>query len=101
MGTTHADSGLPDIFNGEVSDREAWHALKDHSRAISLRNTGPETLWISFDGREWFDIPSGTSWGSHAVVGGFWHCTQVGETSFVGNRVDIGLDVPPPLATEG
>ncbi len=99
MGITHADSGLPRVLNGSSTPEEQRFDLLGSTRAISLRNTGGESLWVSFDRREWFDVPSGTSWGSHAVARYFWHCTQIGETSFVVNRVDVGLGEDHPETT--
>jgi len=103
MGTTHADAGRPTILNGVATPEERYIEIKGQSRAISLRNLGTETLWCAVtpesDGADqepppppqWFDIASGTSWGSHAVVSGFWCCTQLGETTFVVNSVDLDL----------
>ena len=95
MGVSHADSGAPLVVNGGASEAEGYCDLGGQTRAISLRNLGGESLWISWDRVQWFDVPSGTSFGSHAVVAGFWHCTQIGETWFVVNRVDLDIDVRP------
>ena len=95
MGVIHADSGMPQILNGTATAEEKYFDCVHDSRALSLRNTGGETLWVSPDRKEWFDIPAGTSWGSHSVFKGFWHCTQLGETTFVVNHVDLGLSVDP------
>lgn len=53
------------------------------TRQISLRNTGVNTLWISTDQIEWFDVACGTSWEERLNVDGFWVQTQTGVTSFV------------------
>lgn len=53
------------------------------TRQVSIRNTGVNTLWISFNRRKWHDVACGTSWDDRVNVKGFWYCTQTGETSFV------------------
>jgi hypothetical protein len=66
-----------------------YHKLATSSRQISLRNTGVNTLWLSFDKQRWFDVACGTSWDDRVNVPGFWYRTQVGKTSFVVNGLAL------------
>lgn len=73
------------------------------TRQISLRNTGTNTLYVSFDRTNWIDVAAGTSFDDRFVVPGFWYCTQLGRTSFVVNGValnKISSDVPAPTPEE-
>lgn len=62
-----------------------YYRLATTSRQVSLRNTGVNTLWVSFDRICWFDVACGTSWDDRVNVPGFWFCTQVGTTTAVVN----------------
>lgn len=80
-----------------------YHKLATATRQISLRNTGVNTLWMSFDRTNWFDVACGTSWDDRVNVNGFWFCTQVGVTSFVVNALALNLtktDAPKPSEEE-
>lgn len=72
-----------------ASPRFRYHRLPTTTRQISLRNTGVNTLWMSFDKSRWFDVACGTSWDDRVNVPGFWFCTQLGETSFVVNALAL------------
>lgn len=79
------------------------HRFTTATRQISLRNTGTNTLWVSFDRKSWFDVAAGTSFDDRFIVPGFWHCTQLGRTSFVVNGVSMNLldaEVPEPTDEE-
>lgn len=66
-----------------------FHGLPTTTRQISLRNTGVNTLWVSFDQKTWFDVACGTSWDDRVNVLGFWHRTQIGKTSIVVNALAL------------
>lgn len=86
-----------------ASARRRYHRLVTSSRQVSLRNTGVNTLWFTFDLVNWFDVAAGTSWDDRVTVQGFWYCTQLGETSFVVNGLAlnaIGAQAPDPTPEE-
>jgi hypothetical protein len=64
------------------------------TRQVSLRNTGTNTLWISLDGRKWFDVACGTSWDDRVCVRELWYCTQTGRTRFA--VIGLALVSAPP-----
>ena len=72
-----------------ASAKLRYHALPTTSRQISLRNTGVNTLWLSFDKVHWFDVACGTSWDDRVNVPGFWYRTQLGTTAFVVNALAL------------
>jgi hypothetical protein len=83
--------------------RVRYHRLVTSSRQVSLRNTGVNTLWLSFDREHWFDVACGTSWDDRVSARGFWYCTQVGVTSFVVCALALNLpraDLPEPAMEE-
>lgn len=103
MAAHHADAGQP--MPAELVARPAirYHGFQTATRQISLRNTGVNTLWMSFDRKNWFDVACGTSWDDRVNASGFWYCTQVGVTSFVVNGLtlnSIQLDLPKPTDEE-
>lgn len=53
------------------------------TRQIALRNTGTNTLWLSLDNKNWFDVACGTSWDDRVIARELWYCTQTGRTQFV------------------
>lgn len=84
-----------------ASAKLRYHKLPTTTRQISLRNTGVNTLWLSFDKVRWFDVACGTSWDDRVNVPGFWFCTQLGETSVVINGLALNrLDDPVPQPDE-
>lgn len=89
MADLHADTGRPMPAELVASAKTRYHKLPTTSRQISLRNTGVNTLWLSFDKLHWFDVACGTSWDDRVSVSGFWYCTQVGKTSFVVNAIAL------------
>lgn len=89
----------------ELDARSAvrYHEFATATRQISLRNTGVNTLWLSFDHVSWFDVACGTSWDDRVSAKGFWYCTQVGVTSFVVNALalnTITTNFPVPTDAE-
>jgi hypothetical protein len=80
----HADAGAP-MARACIarSGKPQYIPFDCPTRQVSLRNTGVNTLWISFEGDCWFDVACGTSWDDRVNVDGFWVCTQTGSTSFV------------------
>ena len=100
MGDQHADTGRPMPADLSAGPRVRYHKLATTTRQVSLRNTGVNTLWVSLDRISWFDVASGTSWDDRINVPGFWHCTQVGVTTFVANGLALNhiMDaIPQPL----
>lgn len=100
MGTDHADAGQP--MPAELVARPAmrYHKFVTATRQISFRNTGINTLWVSFNKKAWFDVACGTSWDDRVNAKGFWYVTQVGVTSFVVNALALNLlKEPPPEPT--
>jgi len=73
------------------------------TRQISIRNTGTNALWVSFDRSHFFDIASGTSFDDRMVINGFWYCTQTGITFFVANGISLNVmpsKLPEPTHEE-
>jgi len=79
----HHDSGrsMPDYVT--ASSEKKRYQFVTSTRQISLRNTGVNTLWLSFDGKAWHDVACGTSWDDRINEEGFWYMTQTGTTTFV------------------
>lgn len=80
-----------------------FHRFATATRQVSLRNTGVNTLWMSFDRENWFDVACGTSWDDRVTAAGFWYCTQVGVTTFVVNGLTLNLlaaKLPSPTPEE-
>lgn len=93
MSQHNSDSGEP--MPGDVIStvKQAFHAFPAPTRYVSLRNTGPNTLWVSLDGERWFDVACGTSWDERVRVDGIHHRTQTGRTFFA--VVGIALPAVP------
>jgi len=78
-----------------------FHKFLTATRQVSIRNTGTNTLWVSFDRTAWFDVAAGTSFDDRISAGGFWFCTQLGKTSFVVNGLSLNLlDLKTPAPTD-
>ena len=88
---THHDSGRPMQFDLVAGSKEKLFRFKTRTRQVSIRNVGNNTLWLSFNGKEWFDVACGTAWDDRVNVDGFWYCTQTGETGFVGVGLQLQL----------
>jgi hypothetical protein len=85
-----------------ASAKLRYHKLPTASRQISLRNTGVNTLWLSFDKTHWFDVACGTSWDDRVNALGFWFRTQLGVTAFVVNAIALNpLKDPAPEPEPG
>jgi hypothetical protein len=81
--TLPADAGEPMPSTPVASAKVQEHKFLSGTRQVSLRNTGTNTLWISFDaGESWFDVACGTSWEDRVNVRSFLYCTQLGTTRF-------------------
>lgn len=78
-----------------ASPKLRYHKLVTASRQLSLRNTGVNTLWLSFDKQCWFDVACGTSWDDRVNAPGFWYVTQVGVTSLVVNGLALNQPKDP------
>jgi hypothetical protein len=92
----HADTGRPMPAEIQSDPDSKFHELPTTARQVSLRNTGVNTLWVSFDQKAWFDVACGTSWDDRVNVPGFWHRTQIGRTSLVVNALALNhLGVRP------
>lgn len=89
MADLHADTGRPMPAEIRSDTDPRFHELPTTARQISLRNTGVNTLWVSFDKKAWFDVACGTSWDDRVNSPGFWHRTQIGRTSLVINALAL------------
>ena len=78
-------------FELVATSNERLYRFKTSTRQISLRNVGNNTLWISLNRQDWFDVACGTSWDDRVNVNGFYYCTQTGQTSFVGVGLQLQL----------
>jgi len=95
--TLPTDAGEP-LSAVVVADAQVrCHEFTTRTRQVSLRNTGTNTLWLSFDKKAWFDVACGTSWDDRVSVEELWYCTQVGKTRFV--VIGIALLEPPSPET--
>ena len=89
---------MPAELNAHPAIR--FYKFTTATRQVSLRNTGGNTLWVSFDRVNWVDIAAGTSFDDRFVVHGFWYHTQLGTTLFVVNGVSLNmLDTKHPKPT--
>ena len=59
------------------------------TRQLSIRNTGVNTLWFTFDGEVWFDLACGTSWDDRIIVKEMQYKTQTGRTAFIATGVRL------------
>jgi hypothetical protein len=102
MGVEHADAGKPMPVELVAAAAIRYHAFVTATRQISLRNTGVNTLWLSFDRKRWFDVACGTSWDDRVNAKGFWYRTQLGKTAFVVNGLALNAfkEVLPEPATD-
>jgi hypothetical protein len=78
------------------------HTFETSTRQVSIRNTGTNTIYVSLDSVNYFDVAAGTSWDDRVTVVGFWYCTQLGRSSFVVNGIalnKIAFNVPTPAVT--
>lgn len=103
MADHHADAGQPMPAERTATAAIRYHKFETATRQVSMRNTGCNTLWFSFDRSSWFDCAAGTSWDDRIAVTGFWFCTQLGATSFVVNGVALNMVVsraPLPVPEE-
>jgi len=81
--TLPADAGEPMSSILIARSKVERHKFPSATRQVSLRNTGTNTLWISLDEKNFFDVACGTSWEDRANIRELWYCTQVGRTQFV------------------
>jgi hypothetical protein len=103
MAAEHADAGRPMPADLVARPQIRYHRFEVATRQISLRNTGTNTLWISFDHENWVDVACGTSLDDRVCVNGFWHRTQTGRTSFVVVALQLSCKdhaVPTPTEEE-
>jgi hypothetical protein len=103
VGADHADAGPPMPASLLARPSVRYFKFTTATRQISLRNTGVNTLWLSFDRTNWFDVACGTSWDDRVNAKGFWYRTQVGVTSFVVNALALNTlkaDIPEPTQDE-
>lgn len=80
-----------------------FHKFETATRQLSLRNTGVNTLWLSFDRENWFDVACGTSFDDRVNIKGFWYCTQLGTTTAVVNGLALNVaskPIPSPTTEE-
>lgn len=102
MSADHADAGQVMPADLRASSNVRYHKFTTATRQVSVRNTGTNTLWLSFDRTNWFDVAAGTSFDDRITARGFWYCTQLGRTSFVVNGVALNVikDAPTQPKTE-
>jgi len=101
MGAQHADAGQVMPAERVAHSAIRYHHFATTTRQVSIRNTGTNTLWVSFDRMAWFDVAAGTSFDDRVSVAGFWFCTQLGKTSFVVNGLSLNvLDLKTPAPTD-
>lgn len=81
--TLPADAGDPMSAVLFARSEIECHEFPAATRQVSLRNTGTNTLWVSLDGRSFFDVAAGTSWDDRVNIRKLWYCTQTGRTQFV------------------
>lgn len=81
------DPGQPHFFEGLALSEAAKFPMPGRIGHISLRNTGINTLWISFDDKEFFDIAAGTSYDEDIDITTFSAKTLNGFTTFVCNGI--------------
>lgn len=81
------DPGQPHFFDGLALPESVRFPMPGRIGHLSLRNTGINTLWISFDDKNYFDIAAGTSYDEDVDIQGFWAKTLNGWTTFVTNGV--------------
>lgn len=80
-----------------------FYKFETATRQLSLRNTGVNTLWMSFDRESWFDVACGTSFDDRVNINGFWYRTQLGTTTVVVNGLALNVSnkrIPSPLPEE-
>lgn len=76
----HTSAGPGRVLAIDVG-REPVEIEVENGREVSLRNTRMSTLWVSFDGQEWVDIASGTSFGpARLKFDRFYARTSIGRT---------------------
>lgn len=81
------DPGQPHFFEG-LALAEGWQVeLPGRIGHISLRNTGVNTLWVSWNGKDWFDVAAGTSYDEDIDIRTFHVKTLNGWTTFMFNGV--------------
>jgi hypothetical protein len=80
--TLPADTGEPMSAVLVAGPKVKHHKFSTRTRQVSLRNTGTNTLWLSLDKKEWFDVACGTSWDDRVSIRELWYCTQIGKTRF-------------------
>lgn len=100
------DAGPPMQRSGRADREVRSMVFESDTRQLSIRNTGVNTLWFTFEdpeklhpvlgddgkpidkrGAVWFDIACGTSWDDRVMVRRFWYRTQTGVTHFVATGV--------------
>jgi len=84
---SHTDAGPPVQIIGEACAIPKLIEFTAPTRQVSIRNTGTEAMWFSFDGVHWFDIACGTSWDDRVKVDKMWVRTQTGWTTFVSTGI--------------
>lgn len=70
-----ADAGEPMSAVLVASAEVKKHEFDALTRQVSLRNTGTNTLWLSLDKKNWFDVACGTSWDDRVSIRKLYYCT--------------------------
>lgn len=75
-------AGAPLSYSQQVGRRSETISCPK-GRELAIRNTGTNTLWISVDGKTWYDVACGTSWDSRMEFELFHARTKIGVTTLV------------------
>lgn len=76
-------AGTPKSFTREI-DRHPVRIDCPRGKELSLQNIGINTLWVSFDTKNWFFVASGTSFECRMEFDWLTVRTKIGRTRMVG-----------------
>lgn len=80
-------AGQPDLRVLTVTSERQVENFSDKGGHLTLRNNGTNTVWISWNGRRWFDIAVGTSYECDQETCHLHYCTQMGRSLLTANWV--------------
>lgn len=78
-----SDLGSPLFFEDMAEPEPDQFSLPGRSSHFGIKNIGVNTLWLSFDGFNYFDVAVGTSYEDNMYYSSFWAKTLNGYTIFV------------------
>lgn len=82
-----AEPSQPELFFFEVSSQHFVHSFGGRGGHLTMRNNGVNAVWVSWDGRVWFDIAVGTSFECDQETCHIHFCTQTGHSILAVNWV--------------